>query len=70
MRISREEMIVLNLCFRVRLKNEVGIMLEQIKKHNAAKETLKAMNQAYKKQVDLVKEECELRLKVCYFSKL
>merc|ERR1712038_626802 len=45
------------------LKNEVGIMLEQIKKHNAAKETLKAMNQAYKKQVDLVKEECELRLK-------
>merc|ERR1711997_1267587 len=45
------------------LKNEVGIMLEQIKKHNAAKETLKAMNEAYKKQVDLVKEECELRLK-------
>merc|ERR1711997_782240 len=45
------------------LKNEVGIMLEQIKKHNAAKETLKAMNAAYKKQVDLVKEECELRLK-------
>merc|ERR1712088_196764 len=38
------------------LKNEVGIMLEQIKKHNAAKETLKAMNAAYKKQVDLVKE--------------
>merc|ERR1712088_1189558 len=45
------------------LKNEVGIMLEQIKKHNAAKETLKAMNEAYKRQVDLVKEECELRLK-------
>merc|ERR1712242_267729 len=45
------------------LKNEVGIMLEQIKKHNSAKETLKAMNAAYKKQVDLVKEECELRLK-------
>ena len=42
----------------VRLKNEVGIMLEQIKKHNAAKETLKAMNEAYKRQVDLVKEEC------------
>ena len=51
-------------CFHVRLKNEVGIMLEQIKKHNAAKETLKAMNEAYKRQVDLVKEECELRLKV------
>ena len=39
-------------------------MLEQIKKHNAAKETLKAMNEAYKRQVDLVKEECELHLKV------
>lgn len=48
----------------VRLKNEIGIMLEQIKKHVAAKETLKAMNEAYKRQVDLVKEECELRLKV------
>merc|ERR1711953_1383415 len=45
------------------LKNEIGIMLEQIKKHVAAKETLKAMNEAYKRQVDLVKEECELRLK-------
>merc|ERR1711953_589039 len=45
------------------LKNEVGILLEQVKKHNAAKKALKAMNEAYKKQVDLVKEECELRLK-------
>ena len=46
------------------LKNEVDIILEQMKKHVEHKETLKMMNEALKRQVDLVKEESELKLKV------
>ena len=52
------------LLFYNRLKNEVGIILEQMKKHVEHKDTLKMMNDALKRQVDLVKEECELKLKV------
>ena len=35
-----------------------------MKKHVEHKDTLKMMNDALKRQVDLVKEECELKLKV------
>lgn len=34
-------------------------------KHIEAKNTLKAMNEAYKKQIVLIKEECNLRIEVC-----
>ena len=46
------------------LKNEVGIIMDNMKKHVEHKDTLKMMNDALKRQVDLVKEECELRIKV------
>jgi len=45
------------------LKNEVNIIMDNMKKHIEHKETLKMMNEALKRQMDLVKEECELRLK-------
>lgn len=45
------------------LKNEVGIIMDNMKKHIEHKDTLKMMNDALKRQVDLVKEECELRIK-------
>jgi len=45
------------------LKNEVGIIMDNMKKHVEHKDTLKMMNDALKRQVDLVKEECELRIK-------
>merc|ERR1719499_1760538 len=45
------------------LKNEVNIIMENMKKHIEHKETLKLMNEALKRQLDLVKEECELRIK-------
>jgi len=44
------------------LKNEVTIVTEQMGKHIEAKNTLKAMNDAYKKQIVLIKEECNLRI--------
>jgi len=44
------------------LKNEVTIVSEQMGKHIEAKNTLKAMNEAYKKQIVLIKEECNLRI--------
>ena len=47
-----------------RLKNEVDLILENMKKHVEHKNTLMMMNDALKRQVDLVKEECELKLKV------
>lgn len=50
-------------CFYFRLKNEVNIIMDNMKKHIEHKETLKMMNEALKRQMDLVKEECELRLK-------
>ena len=37
--------------------------MENMKKHIEHKETLKLMNEALKRQLDLVKEECELRIK-------
>ena len=49
--------------FNSRLKNEVNIIMENMKKHIEHKETLKLMNEALKRQLDLVKEECELRIK-------
>ena len=53
------------------LKNEVGIIMDNMKKHVEHKDTLKMMNDALKRQVDLVKEECELRIKVSksYYKK-
>jgi len=45
------------------LKNEVDLILENMKKHVEHKNTLMMMNDALKRQVDLVKEECELKLK-------
>merc|ERR1712029_788328 len=45
------------------LKNEVDIILAQMKKHVEHKDTLKMMNDALRRQVDLIKEECELKLK-------
>jgi len=45
------------------LKNEVNIIMDNMKKHIEHKETLKMMNEALKRQLDLVKEECELRIK-------
>lgn len=45
------------------LKNEVNIIMDNMKKHIEHKETLKMMNEALKRQMDLVKEECELRVK-------
>ena len=38
--------------------------MDNMKKHVEHKDTLKMMNDALKRQVDLVKEECELRIKV------
>ena len=37
--------------------------MDNMKKHIEHKETLKMMNEALKRQLDLVKEECELRIK-------
>ena len=52
------------ILFIFSLKNEVGIIMDNMKKHVEHKDTLKMMNDALKRQVDLVKEECELRIKV------
>jgi len=44
------------------LKCELGMMGEQMQKSNQAKEAVKQLNSAYKMQIDLVKEENELKL--------
>jgi len=45
------------------LKTEMDMMTDQMNKSNQAKEAVKQLNLAYKKQIDLVREENELRLK-------
>jgi len=45
------------------LKSEMGLMVEQMEKNNQAKEAVKLLNTAYKKQIELVREENELRVK-------
>jgi len=44
------------------LKNEISIVVDQCDKQKEAKEAIKTLNAAYKKQIDLVKEESQLRL--------
>jgi len=44
------------------LKTELGMMGEQLLKGNQAKEAVKQLNEAYKKQIVLVREENELKL--------
>lgn len=44
------------------LKSEIEIVGDQVDKHKHAKETLKTLNETYKKQIVLVKEESKLRL--------
>ena len=44
------------------MKNEVDLILANMKKHIEHKDTLKMMNEALKRQLDLVKEESELRI--------
>jgi len=48
-----------------RLKNEIEIVGDQVEKHKAAKDALRTLNETYKKQIVLVKEESKLRLEVC-----
>jgi len=45
------------------LKADMTMMSEQMTKSNQAKDAVKQLNVAYKKQIDLVREENELRLK-------
>ena len=51
-----------NMLFR--LKNEIEIVGDQVEKHKTAKESLKKLNETYKKQIELVREESKLRLEV------
>jgi len=44
------------------LKSEIEIVGDQVEKHKQAKEALKTLNETYKKQIVLVKEESKLRL--------
>jgi len=44
------------------LKSEIEIVGDQVDKHKHAKEALKTLNETYKKQIVLVKEESKLRL--------
>jgi len=44
------------------LKSEIEIVGDQVDKHKHAKEALKSLNETYKKQIVLVKEESKLRL--------
>lgn len=44
------------------LKSEIDIVSDQMDKHKEAKDTLRTLNEAYKKQIVLVKEESKLRL--------
>merc|ERR1712128_90461 len=44
------------------LKNEIEIVGDQVEKHKAAKDALRTLNETYKKQIVLVKEESKLRL--------
>jgi len=44
------------------LKSEMSLMGEQMDKSNKAKEAVKQLNSAYKKQIELVKEETTLRV--------
>jgi len=44
------------------LKGEIEIVGDQVDKHKQAKEALKTLNETYKKQIVLVKEESKLRL--------
>jgi len=44
------------------LKSEIEIVCDQMDKHKEAKDTLKKLNEAYKKQIVMVKEESKLRL--------
>ena len=49
-----------------RLKSEIEIVGDQVDKHKQAKEALRTLNETYKKQIVLVKEESKLRLEVCF----
>merc|ERR1711874_818665 len=44
------------------LKNEITVVGDQCEKQREAKEVLATLNTAYKKQIDLVREESRLRL--------
>jgi len=44
------------------LKNEIEMVTDQVEKHKEAKEALRTLNETYKKQIALVKEESKLRL--------
>jgi len=44
------------------LKGEIEVVGEQCEKQREAKEAIKTLNEAYKKQIDLVREESKLRL--------
>jgi len=44
------------------LKSEIEIVSDQMEKHKEAKESLRKLNEAYKKQIVLVKEESQMRL--------
>ena len=44
------------------LKNEITVVGDQCEKQREAKEVILTLNTAYKKQIDLVREESRLRL--------
>jgi len=44
------------------LKSEIEMVTDQVEKHKEAKEALRTLNETYKKQIALVKEESKLRL--------
>lgn len=44
------------------LKSEIQLVIEQCEKQKEAKEAIKTLNEAYKRQIDLVREESKLRL--------
>ena len=57
-------------CIFSRVENEIKMVNEQTTKHIKAKLAIQELNEFYKKQIVVIKEEDELRLQVPYLNPL
>ena len=62
--------MLLVLVFFLGLKNEIKMVNEQTTKHIKGKLAIQELNEFYKKQIVVIKEEDELRLQVPYLNPL
>jgi hypothetical protein len=56
----------LGTCIYCRVETEIKMVNEQTTKHIKAKLAIQELNEFYKKQIIVIKEDGELRLKVFY----